>query len=715
MSRDALEPHLWNIRKLFDNKLFEIPVYQRPYSWDADNVSVLMNDILAAFKEKTTVKSYYTGNLIIRENDLDTDGSIRPYDIIDGQQRTTTFTLVLLSLHSLFSTICSDQNAPLILNVKSSLWQHCETQYPEKEYPSLKLNSIEKRIFSELYDYAFDNPRELYSFASQIECKNDYEKRVVENFKLVYDFLKDNVCENENNLFNFASYFLESINFIKIECTDKVNKVFSIFESINSKGKPLEEVDKIKCYIFSELDEGSYKSCLERWGKLIIETNDNLYDYLIVYIRAFIKYYRQNISLVNFKTIAVDELQKYFGKTSLSETFKALLEDMTKKVKYYKMLSDVEELKKLYDNHKLRMYFRLFAGNYKHPKPLFFRAFIEYANNKITGEDLVDIFVVLTNFMIESLTLLGKDSKDVITMFTRIFESIYEKGIDVKVINYFVAKESDKEKITKDFLKYYIANYDAYSHKGISVPLLALYEAYNDMTEKISFDQADVIASSFSECFSLDHLLVQSPKPNDTEYKYYRKREDGKEVLVLKEGNDFPEKIQDGMPYDDFLSQVLNRFGNVRIYYRDKNASRQNNAIALKDYGKFTKYSDISKREDAIVNFFVENVLTIPPIIQSDEPKKQKKSPAKLPKMDELINAGLISLGDRIYLTVNPDDSEATLISPTRVDFKGQSMTLNQWGQAVTGWSSIQIYRYVSVLGETETLFEKRKQLVNDN
>ena len=42
-------------------------------------------------------------------------------------------------------------------------------------------------------------------------------------------------------------------------------------------------------------------------------------------------------------------------------------------------------------------------------------------------------------------------------------------------------------------------------------------------------------------------------------------------------------------------------------------------------------------------------------------------------------------------------------------------MTLNQWGQAVTGWSSIQIYRYVSVLGETETLFEKRKQLVNDN
>lgn len=578
------------------------------------------------------------------------------------------------------------------------------------------MNSIEKNAFSELYDYAFDNPSKLYDFAMDYNCKSDYEKRVIENFKLIYSTLKETIGTNENTLLDYTLYVIENINFINIECTDSVNKVFSIFESINSKGKPLEEIDKIKCFIFSELDESSYKFCLKQWGDLIIQTNDNLYDYLMIYIRAYIKYYRQNISLINFKTIATDEMQKHFGKINLCETFKALLEDMTKKVKYYNMLSDIEELKKLLNNHKLRMYFRLFAGNYKHPKPLFYRTFIEYANNKISEDDFVNIFVTITNFMIESLTLASRDSKDVITMFTKIFDSIYENdGLSAAVISYYVAKESDKTNLTKDILKYSITNYDAYSHKNIAVPLLALFEAYDEVSGKISYDQAEVLTSKFSESFSLDHLLVQTPKPDDSEYKYFCKDEDGSPTLVLKDGNDFPEKIQNGMPYYDFLVQVLNKFGNIRIYYRDKNSSRKNNAIALKDYGRFTSYADITAREKVIVDFLIDKVLTIPAVIQADEPKKSRKTPSKLPKMDELINAGIISLGDKIYITVSPEDSEATLISPTMVNYKGESMTLNAWGQRVTGWATIAVYRYACIVGETETLNEKRRLLISEN
>ena len=270
--------------------MFEIPVYQRPYSWDTNNVDILLKDILSAFNERDIVKSYYTGNVIIRENDTAIDGNIKPYDIIDGQQRITTFTLILLSLYSLFSTICSNQNDPLIYEVKKLLWQHKNTRYPEKDFPSLKLNSIEKVAFAELYDYAFDNPNQLYDYAANYTCKSDYEKRVIENFKTIYDFIRTYVCQTENTLLDFGLYVIENINFINIECTDGVNKVFSIFESINSKGKPLEEIDKIKCYIFSELDENSYKSCLKQWGDLIIQTKDNLYEYLMIYTRAYIKY-----------------------------------------------------------------------------------------------------------------------------------------------------------------------------------------------------------------------------------------------------------------------------------------------------------------------------------------------------------------------------------------------------------------------------------------
>lgn len=83
MSRESLEPNLWNLRKLYENKMFEIPVYQRPYSWDSENVDILLDDIHKSFLSRDSVKSYYTGNVIIRENDTKTDGNIKSYDIIE--------------------------------------------------------------------------------------------------------------------------------------------------------------------------------------------------------------------------------------------------------------------------------------------------------------------------------------------------------------------------------------------------------------------------------------------------------------------------------------------------------------------------------------------------------------------------------------------------------------------------------------------------------
>lgn len=99
---------------------------------------------------------------------------------------------------------------------------------------------------------------------------------------------------------------------IAIEANCQANKVFSMFESINSKGKKLEEIDLIKTYIFSKLDESSYATYLDRWGQLIIRTNDNLYDYLFNYIKAFLCFYRQNISVDNFKTIVVRDMLSYY-------------------------------------------------------------------------------------------------------------------------------------------------------------------------------------------------------------------------------------------------------------------------------------------------------------------------------------------------------------------------------------------------------------------
>ena len=104
---------------------------------------------------------------------------------------------------------------------------------------------------------------------------------------------------------------------------------------------------------------------------------------------------------------------------------------------------------------------------------------------------------------------------------------------------------------------------------------------------------------------------MQDPKVNDSNYKYYK--DDVTSTLKLKEGNDFPAgSVVEGMDYDTFISRVLNKIGNLRIYYRDKNSGRQNTAIALKEYDSFNTYADIKNRGKDIANIIFDYCMPQP-------------------------------------------------------------------------------------------------------
>lgn len=67
-----------------------------------------------------------------------------------------------------------------------------------------------------------------------------------------------------------------------------------------------------------------------------------------------------------------------------------LLDDMYNKVDYYIMLSGTDKVNKHVKN-KFRFYYRIFTeASYKRPKALFLRTFIEYSEEKITKDDVVD-------------------------------------------------------------------------------------------------------------------------------------------------------------------------------------------------------------------------------------------------------------------------------------------------------------------------------------
>lgn len=87
------------LRNLLEGgKQFQIPLFQRPYSWDKDNWLTLWEDLMSLYKEE--VQGFYFLGPIVTQAILGTADGISPYIVIDGQQRLTTLTIALAALRN---------------------------------------------------------------------------------------------------------------------------------------------------------------------------------------------------------------------------------------------------------------------------------------------------------------------------------------------------------------------------------------------------------------------------------------------------------------------------------------------------------------------------------------------------------------------------------------------------------------------------------------
>ena len=79
---------LEGIGSVLKGKRFKVPAYQRSYAWEIDQVEALMNDISDAIKNKE--KEYFLGSIVV------TVGENNRYQVVDGQQRLTTVSLIIV-------------------------------------------------------------------------------------------------------------------------------------------------------------------------------------------------------------------------------------------------------------------------------------------------------------------------------------------------------------------------------------------------------------------------------------------------------------------------------------------------------------------------------------------------------------------------------------------------------------------------------------------
>ncbi len=244
MVMEAKESKIIDI--LTENKKYIIPAYQRPYSWDRSNTEQLISDIYDSFCQDN--EEYFIGTLIC----IDKGGYT--YEIVDGQQRLTTLSLIFAKLKDLIS-----ENKRAKENLQKRVLPIDDFSDTAQE-PRLKVRNKEYDLYCH---YILQGDRKFLP-----ENPTYTQKLFIENAACIESFLLQKI-DSEVGLCRLAKYILERVYVVFVK-TDSFTSSFRLFDVLNTRGMPLAASDLIKNRLFESIGDlgKSHERVEEYWDKI---------------------------------------------------------------------------------------------------------------------------------------------------------------------------------------------------------------------------------------------------------------------------------------------------------------------------------------------------------------------------------------------------------------------------------------------------------------
>ena len=286
MATKNIEPNLRLISeytKLGKDDRVRIPEYQRGYSWTTMHCDKLWQDI-EAFIDSGADDPYFFGTIII---DCSTDNCL---NLIDGQQRTTTFLLLLKALQlrlkealdtiqvgpdtrALYMGLSKSQDAIYTILYKADDVKQVEIQDDWNKAKGITI--LENKSINELYKDDFQNIIEAETYVEAEKAvhkiprkqKDNKYTNFFRNFKYFYEKL---LLYSESNLNNFAKIFLGKCQIIEIKSW-QIEQAITMFNSLNSTGMPLSDADIISAQLFSKEDDKD--TFIDKWQGITLLAN----------------------------------------------------------------------------------------------------------------------------------------------------------------------------------------------------------------------------------------------------------------------------------------------------------------------------------------------------------------------------------------------------------------------------------------------------------
>lgn len=315
------------VRLMSNGFHYEVPKYQRDYSWDKEQWSDLWYDLMQMIDEND---SHYMGYLVLQTSDD------KNFKIIDGQQRITTICILILAVINYLKNMqCSEEEK----QINEQRAQALLTTYIGN-IDMITLTSVNKLVLNRNNDHFYKTY--LSSLQEPPKRGLNASERLMKNaFDSFSIYLKEKY-KNAEELISFVDNLVNNLFFTVITVTDELN-AFKVFETLNARGVQLSSSDLLKNYLFSVANE-QHQTMLDELENLWSEVSDilketQISDFLRIYWNSTHKTIRKNQL---YKTIR-DEIK------TPAQSFN-LVRDMRKKADVFMALKAPED--EMWRNYK---------------------------------------------------------------------------------------------------------------------------------------------------------------------------------------------------------------------------------------------------------------------------------------------------------------------------------------------------------------------------
>ncbi len=507
-----IEPKLKKIGeylKLDDDYVFSIPEYQRAYSWGINQCDKLWQDIID-YTESGRKDGHFFGTIIVNCKDDD-----ESYELIDGQQRTTSFLLllkaILLKINEALEHTVEDKDSlslyrglrerrKSIMSILYNADVDAISDRPDPVEDSIIYNSqviLKNCSINEKYKTELQNILQGtdYKAIAENAYKIPYKQKenkftnFFRNFKFFYQKLDE--LKSDSKVNQIARQFIKDCEIIEIKSW-KMGQAINMFNCLNADGLPLYDSDIISSKLYAAASaNGEEKTFKDLWAQLdallkekelgeILDLNSLLMQYMY-YIRAVNKETISESGAINVTTPGLRRYYTDINRTLISKPVD-MCTDMLKLAKIWKKVSTfplTHLLLKFNENSKL------FLASY----------FYRLDEESITEKSVQPIFeCMLRLFALLELVDIG-------------FSSKYFKTFLFGEQVHFVNKDISQEDIEKDFQMHIHTYWN-------SINITELLDAYTGNSlvhlNEYLFAKENGIAFTYGEKYDIEHIMPYS-------------------------------------------------------------------------------------------------------------------------------------------------------------------------------------------------------------